>query len=81
MYDAGVTRMQDVPATARTAFEQLLREFPNDALAPDAQYQVAGPHRTEGSDSDVRRALGVERLLPCGAERPEAGQHHGGPRV
>lgn len=41
MYDAGVTRMQDVPATARSAFEQLLREYPNDPLAPDAQYQLA----------------------------------------
>jgi tol-pal system protein YbgF len=65
MYDAGVSRMQDVPATARSAFEQLLRQYPNDPLAPDAQYQIGETYVLE---QDYERAVEefekVERQWP-----------------
>lgn len=65
MYDAGVSRMQDVPATARSAFEQLLREFPNDALAPDAQYQLAETYALEQSyERAVEEMEKVEQQWP-----------------
>jgi tol-pal system protein YbgF len=73
MYEAGVTRMQDVPATARSAFEQLLREYPNDPLAPDAQYQLAETYVLEQNyERAVEEMEKVEQQWPRSPRAPGA---------
>lgn len=73
MYDAGVSRMQDVPSTARTAFEQLLRQYPNDPLAPDAQYQIGETYVLEQNyERAVEEFEKVERQWPRAARAATA---------
>ena len=66
MYDAGVAKIDEgAYATARTAFEELLRQYPNDPLAPDAQYQLGETYaREENFDRAIEELQKVELNWP-----------------
>lgn len=73
-YELGMQKIAEGSyATARLAFEGLLREYPQDALAPDAQYQLAETYNLEGN---AERALDelerVPQQWPTAARAPQA---------
>jgi tol-pal system protein YbgF len=57
-YTTGMQMMaQESYATARMAFEQLVREFPDHDRAPDAQFQLGQTYYHEQQFDDAYRAL------------------------
>lgn len=57
-YTTGMQMMsQESFATARMAFEQLVREFPEHERAPDAQFQLGQTYYHEGRFDDAYTAL------------------------
>lgn len=74
MYNAAVTQFnRGSTSTARRAFEQFLQTYPNDALAPDAQYYLADILVQENRlDEAIRAFLRVPELFPTARKVPEA---------
>jgi tol-pal system protein YbgF len=74
MYDAGVAKIDEgAYSTARSAFEELLRQYPNDPLAPDAQYQLAETYaREEDFDRAIEELRKVEQQWPRSPRAPQA---------
>ncbi|MHB1168110.1 MAG: tol-pal system protein YbgF [Longimicrobiales bacterium] len=68
-YALGVQKLgEGAYATARAAFGQVIREFPNDPRAADAQYQIAESYYAEQQFSDALSALElVPRQWPSSA--------------
>lgn len=61
-YSLGVQKLSEgAYATARAAFQQVLREFPNDPRAADAQYQMAESYYAE---EEYGEALSALELVP-----------------
>jgi tol-pal system protein YbgF len=70
-YGTGLQMMsQQSYATARMAFEQLIREFPEHERAPDAQFQVGQAFYHEQQFDSAYAAL--ERVAEQWAEAPRA---------
>ena len=64
---------QGSAATARQAFEQLLRQHPQDSLAADAQLKLAETYVLEGNfDRGLRELERVAELYPGSARAPQA---------
>lgn len=60
-------------ATARMAFEQILRDFPNDPRAPDAQFGLAETYAGEGeAERAIEELLKVEEQWPRSTRAPQA---------
>ncbi len=64
--------------TARIAFQQLLRNFPGDSLAPAAQYGIAESYAAEDVDRAVREFDRVVELYPSSPRAPAALLRAGG---
>jgi tol-pal system protein YbgF len=73
-YGTGMQMMrQESYATARMAFEQLVREFPEHERAPDAQFQLGQAYYHEQQYDDAYRALEqVAERWPTAARSPAA---------
>jgi tol-pal system protein YbgF len=73
-YDTGMQMMrQESYATARMAFEQLVREFPEHERAPDAQFQLGQAYYHEQQYDEAYRALEqVAERWPTAARSPAA---------
>ena len=74
LYELGAEQLQrGAAATARMAFEQLLREHPNHPRAPDAQYQVAETlYQEQRLDEALRGFEAVVERYPNSPKAPEA---------
>ncbi|MGH7505563.1 MAG: tol-pal system protein YbgF, partial [Longimicrobiales bacterium] len=74
MYEAGVAKAgEGAYSTARAAFEALLDQYPNDPLAPEAQYQLAETYYLEQEyDRAIEELEKVERQWPRSARAPAA---------
>lgn len=60
-------------STARTAFQQLLKEFPDDQRAPDAQFQVGATYAAEKEyERAVQELQTVAEQWPSSERAPEA---------
>ena len=60
-------------STARSAWEQFLRDYPNDELAPDARYFLADIMvQEERYDEAIQAFLDVSRLFPDAEKAPQA---------
>lgn len=60
-------------ATARMAFEQILRDFPNDPRAPDAQFYLAETYAGEGDhERAIEELTRVESQWPRSPRAPQA---------
>lgn len=68
-YALGVQKLgEGAYATARAAFGQVIREFPNDPRAADAQYQIAESYYAEEQRGEALSALElVARQWPSSA--------------
>jgi tol-pal system protein YbgF len=73
-YELGMQKIAEGSyATARLAFEGLLREYPADALAPDAHYQLAETFYLEGNaDRALDELERVPQQWPTAARAPQA---------
>jgi tol-pal system protein YbgF len=73
-YELGMQKIAEGSyATARLAFEGLLREYPADALAPDAHYQLAETYYLEGNaDRALDELERVPQQWPTAARAPQA---------
>jgi tol-pal system protein YbgF len=61
-YELGMQKLAEGSyASARIGFEGLLRDFPNDVLAPDAQFQIAESYQLEGNRD---RAISEHEKIP-----------------
>ncbi len=74
LYQQGMEFLQQQSyATARTVFEEIVRSFPNDPRAADAQFALAETYAGEGN---AERALAefekVERQWPRAEKAPQA---------
>ena len=74
MYNAAVTQFNNRSTrTARMAFQQFLREYPSDALAPDAHYYLADILVQENQLREAAAAfLRIPELFPTAGRVPEA---------
>lgn len=74
VFNAAVTAFnKGTLTTARMAFQQFLESFPNDALAPDAQFYLADILQKDGSNEDALAAFKrIRELYPAAAKVPEA---------
>lgn len=74
MFNAGVTQFnRGTFATARTAFQQFLQAYPNNALAPDAHYYLANILVQDGRLDDAKDGFQqILELYPTAAKVPEA---------
>jgi len=74
MYNAAVTQFNNRSTnTARRAFQQFLREYPSDALAPDAHYYLADILVQENQlEEAVQAFLRIPELFPTAEKVPEA---------
>jgi len=74
MYNAAVTQFNNrSTSTARRAFQQFLREYPSDALAPDAHYFLADILVQEARlEEAVQAFLLIPELFPTAERVPEA---------
>ncbi len=64
--------------TARIAFQQLLRNFPGDSLAPAAQYGIAESYAADDAERAVREFDRVVELYPSSPRAPAALLRAGG---
>jgi tol-pal system protein YbgF len=73
MYNAAVTQFNNRSNnTARRAFQQFLREYPDDVLAPDAHYYLADILVQEGRlEEAVQAFLEIPKLFPTAEKVPE----------
>jgi tol-pal system protein YbgF len=73
-YELGMQKIAEGSyATARIAFEGLLREFPADALAPDAQFQLAETYYLEQNfDRAIDELERIPQQWPNSARAPQA---------
>ncbi|HSJ09366.1 MAG TPA: tol-pal system protein YbgF [Longimicrobiales bacterium] len=70
-YAMGVQKVQEKAfSTARAAFEQLVTEFPQDARAPDAQFQIGETYVAEESLPEAFAAF--EQVADRWRESPRA---------
>jgi tol-pal system protein YbgF len=71
LYRTGIQKYNEKSAaTARLAFEELLREFPNHERAPDAQYHLAETYYLDG---DIEQAwTEFERVVEMYPRSPRA---------
>jgi tol-pal system protein YbgF len=70
-YALGMAKMQEQSwAAARVAFEQILSQYANDPLAPDAQYQFAETFAAEGDT--VRALVELEKVEARWSNSPRA---------
>jgi len=60
------------PQTARTAFQQLLQQFPDHALAPDAQFHIGASWEGSNPDSASAAYELVARNYPNSPRAPTA---------
>lgn len=74
MYSAAVTQFNNGSlSTARRAFEQFLRDYEYDALAPDAHYYLADILvQEERLDEAVQGFLRIPELFPTSNRVPDA---------
>jgi tol-pal system protein YbgF len=74
MYNAAVTQFNNRALnTARRAFQQFLREYPDDELAPDAHYFLADILVQEDRLQEAVQAfLRIPELFPTAGRVPEA---------
>ena len=74
MFNAAVTQFNNRSTnTARRAFQQFLRDYPSDALAPDAHYSLADILVQENRlEEAVPAFLEIPRLFPTAKRVPEA---------
>ncbi len=73
LYALGQAQLQNGAAgTARIAFQQLLRNFPGDSLAPAAQYGIAESYATEDVDRALREFDRVVEQYPSSPRAPAA---------
>jgi len=74
MYNTAVTQFNNgSTTTARRAFQQFLREYPDDALAPDAHYYLADILVQEGQlEEAIQAFLQIPELFPTAAKVPDA---------
>lgn len=74
MYNTAVTQFNNRSTnTARRAFQQFLREYPDDVLAPDAHYYLADILVQENRlDEAVQAFLEIPKLFPTAVRVPEA---------
>jgi len=73
MYNAAVTQFNNRSLnTARRAFQQFLREYPDDELAPDAHYYMADILvQEERLEEAIQAFLEIPRLFPTANRVPE----------
>ncbi|HEX9108756.1 MAG TPA: tetratricopeptide repeat protein [Longimicrobiales bacterium] len=73
LYQLGQMQLQNGAAgTARIAFQQLLRNFPGDSLAPAAQYGIAESYAGEDVERALREFDRVVEQYPSSARAPAA---------
>jgi tol-pal system protein YbgF len=74
MFNAAVTQFNNRSTnTARRAFQQFLRDYPSDALAPDAHYYLADILVQENRlEEAIPAFLEIPRLFPAAKRVPEA---------
>jgi tol-pal system protein YbgF len=74
MYNVAATNFnRGNNSTARAAFQQFLREYPNDALAPDAHYFLADILvQEERYEEAIQAFLEIRRLFPTADRVPRA---------
>ena len=74
MYNTAVTHFNNRSTnTARRAFQQFLREYPSDALAPDAHYYLADILVQEDRlEEAIQAFLLIQELFPTAERVPEA---------
>jgi tol-pal system protein YbgF len=74
MYNTAVTQFNNRSTnTARRAFQQFLRQYPSDALAPDAHYYLADILVQEDRlEEAVQAFLRIPELFPTAGRVPEA---------
>jgi tol-pal system protein YbgF len=74
MYNTAVTQFNNGSSnTARRAFQQFLREYPDDALAPDAHYYLADILVQENQlEEAIRAFLRIPEDFPTAEKVPEA---------
>ncbi|HEX9107437.1 MAG TPA: tetratricopeptide repeat protein [Longimicrobiales bacterium] len=73
LYALARTQLQNGAAsTARMAFQQLLRSFPEDTLAPAAQLGLAETYVRDDPDRSVREFSRVVELYPSSSRAPAA---------
>jgi len=74
LYAAGVQQLErGAAATARMAFEQILRMDPLPPEAPDAQYKIAETYILENKTAEALAQLeNVVKLFPNSPQAPEA---------
>jgi len=79
LYQLGEAQLQNGAAgTARIAFQQLLRNFPGDSLAPAAQYGIAESYAGEDVDHSIREFDRVVEQYPGSPRAPAALLRAGG---
>ncbi len=74
MYNAAVTQFNNRSLnTARRAFQQFLRDYPDDELAPDAHYYLADILvQVDQLEEAIQAFLRVPELFPLAERVPEA---------
>jgi tol-pal system protein YbgF len=74
MYNAAVRQFNNGSTnTAKRAFQQFLREYPTDALAPDAHYYLADIMVQENRlDEAIQAFLRIPELFPRADKVPDA---------
>lgn len=73
LYESGVEMLgRGNIGTARRAFEQIVNEFPNHPLAPDAQYQLAETYLQDNPPDRDRALQELERVVQRYPDSPRA---------
>jgi tol-pal system protein YbgF len=73
LYSTGMSRLNESPAIARAAFQELMRSFPNSPRLPDAQINLAETYVLERDTAQAFREFErVAELYPSSPRAAEA---------